>query len=140
MTMREPTDCGLCPWSQVFPDDATADRMLTGHRDRMHPDIVPVDEVCDQLWEDHSSERDAVIWAIEYVAGQNGGRVDPNEVRTLIPPHVTPQVVGSVYNVLRRRGRLRLTGEKVPNLDRKGRNTNKDCSIYELVAEGRMTA
>lgn len=134
-TLRQPTDCGLCPWSQVFEDDATAERMLTKHRDRMHPDLVPADEICDQLWDDHGSERDAIIWAIEHVAGSHGGHVDPNEVRSLIPPHVTPQLIGSVYNVLTRRGRLRRTDERVPNRDTRGRNTNKDLPIYLLATE-----
>jgi hypothetical protein len=128
----EPTDCGVCPWSQVFPNEATADRMLAQHYERQHPDLVPIDEVCDRLWDDHGSERDAIIWAIEHIGAENAGRVNPNLVRQLIPPHVTPQLIGSVYNVLVRRGRLRRSDEQVPNTDRRGRNTNKNLPVYYL--------
>lgn len=134
-TKGVPTDCGLCPWSVPFDNAAAAERGLAQHRERLHPDLVPADEICDQLWDEHGSERDAIIWAIEHVAAEHGGRVDPNEVRTLIPPHVTPQLIGSVYNVLGRRGRLRRTEERVPNRDTRGRNTNKDLPIYLLIAE-----
>lgn len=101
----------------------------------LHADEAPptTAQICDDMVDRHPTEVDIVTRVIETVAAENAGRVNPNIVRLRIPGGVTPQVVPSTYNVLLREGRLRPTGVKVPNTDRKGRNTNKDIEIYELV-------
>jgi hypothetical protein len=127
-----------CLWELDVAEDKVAEfeqRHLTSSP--LHADEVPpVAEVADDVIYKHPTEFDTVVRVIEAVAAENAGRVNPNLVRLRIPGHVTPQVVPSTYNQLLRKGRLRATGVKVPNTDRKGRNTNKDIDVYELV-EGR---
>ena len=99
-----------------------------------HADEQPTTaDICDDVIDKHPSEYDTVVRVIEAVAAENAGRVNPNIVRPRIPGHITPQVVSSAYNQLLRKHRLRPTGVKVPNTDRKGRNTNKEIDVYELV-------
>jgi hypothetical protein len=44
VTVREPTECGLCPWSQVFGDDETAMRKLAVHREQRHGELQRLPE------------------------------------------------------------------------------------------------
>lgn len=127
---RDPEPCDF----EVLCDSAVdQQRIETAHLQRWHADSPPAtDDLCQQVFEQHANESEVVIQAIEYVARRFGGRVDPNEVRPLIAPGITPQVIGSVYRVLRKRGRLTVDGENVNN-DTRGRNAGKKQPVYRLV-------
>lgn len=135
MTLAKCTAERRCPWELDVADDKVEEfeqRHLMSSP--LHADEQPsTAEICDDVIDKHPTEYDTVVAVIEAVAAENAGRVNPNIVRPRIPGHITPQVVSSAYNQLLRKHRLRATGVKVPNTDRKGRNTNKKIDVYELV-------
>lgn len=126
-------DAEPCAFEVPCDTPTRRDELELAHMRRWHADSPPAtDDLCQQLFEQHANESEVVIQAIEYVARRFGGRVDPNEVRPLIAPGITPQVIGSVYRVLRKRGRLTVDGENVNN-DTRGRNAGKKQPVYRLV-------
>lgn len=78
----------------------------------------------------HRAEVERVIWA---VALDNGGHIDPNEVRARIPAWVQPQLIGPTYRRLCQQGFLVPNGWTISN-DTKGRNSGKPARTY-MVAE-----
>jgi len=123
-----------CQWSQWRDDPQAAQRIYEQHLARWHADAPPAtDELCQRMVAEHAGEAETVVLAIE-TAWRMYGRVDPNEVRPLIPPGITAQVIPSVYNVLKRQGRLRPVEQGVSN-DTHGRNVGKVTTIYRLVDE-----
>lgn len=128
--------CAYCAWQFVFPTLAAKDKGEAKHAERWHGDItIATDEVCQQMVNSHSDEAQLVVEAIEACARVNHGRVDPNVVRELLPRLEHPQVVGSVYRVMRNDGRLRPVDQGVNNDTRAG-NAGKPSTIYQLVANG----
>lgn len=81
----------------------------------------------------HARERAAVVDAIREVALDNGGEVNPNLVRPLIPEWVGPRVVSAVYGALSRRKVLVFARWGV-NLDEDGGNNGKPARIYRWSA------
>ncbi|OXM73073.1 MULTISPECIES: hypothetical protein [Amycolatopsis] len=79
----------------------------------------------------HEDDRAAVVRAILAAAAADGGRVDPNAVRKLIPDNVYPRVIGATYLTLAKKGLLVVDGWTVSE-DRAGRNTGKPCRLYRL--------
>jgi hypothetical protein len=92
--------------------------------------------VCELVFGDpiHARERAAVIDAIRQDAAGHDRQVDPNRVRSLIPPWVGPRVVSATYNALRTRGLLVRQGW-TQNEDRRGRNVGKPQSVYRWTGE-----
>lgn len=84
----------------------------------------------------HDSDRAAVIGAILSVGRDDGGVVDPNEVRARLDTTVYPRVVGAVYQSLAKRGVLVADGWVISK-DRRGRNSGKPCRRYRLRASTR---
>ncbi|GAA5119076.1 hypothetical protein [Haloechinothrix salitolerans] len=84
----------------------------------------------------HDRDRAAVIGAILSVGRDNGGVVDPNDVRSRLGGSVYPRVVGAVYQSLAKRGVLVGDGWVISK-DRRGRNSGKPCRRYRLRASTR---
>jgi hypothetical protein len=125
--------CAHCPWEITVPTLARKQAAEAAHTELRHSTPAPVsDDVCDQLALTHPSEMQVVIDTIEACARVNHGQVDPNVVRELLPAGITPQVIPAAYNRMRRQGRLEVVGE-TPNLDTRGRNTNKKSTLYKLI-------
>lgn len=70
----------------------------------------------------HRTDREVIIAAIEDVAAENGGRVDPNELRRVIAGQVQPQVIGAVVQGLARRGHLEPDGFTITEGSSSGNN------------------
>lgn len=81
----------------------------------------------------HDRDRAAVIAAIMAAAAADGGRVDPNQVRKLIPDNVFHKIVGPTYMALARKGVLEVDGWTVSE-DRRGRNSGKPARCYRLIS------
>jgi len=125
-----------CNWSQWRDNPQAAQRIYEQHVARWHADAPPAtDDLCTQLVAEHAGETEVIIAAFE-TAQRMYGRVDPNEVRGLIPPGITPQLVGATYNVLKRQGRLRPVEQGV-STDTHGRNVGKPTTVYQLVEQAR---
>jgi len=109
------------------------------HLNRWHGEEPPAtDELCQQMFEQHADESEVIIRAIETCAQMHGGVVDLNELRVLIPPGITPQLRGSVVNVLRARGQL-VRIDKNVNDDKASRNAGKEQWRYRLVDPATQT-
>lgn len=87
----------------------------------------------------HEDDRAAVVRAILAAAAADNGRVDPNQVRKLIPDNVYPRVTGAVYQSLAKKGVLVVDGWTVSE-DTTGRNTGKPCRVYRLQILGSRAA
>lgn len=125
--------CPYCVWGPQVANVSHKEKAEAAHRERWHSEQTPgTDELCDELVATHVNERDVIERAIEACAVVNQGRVDPNVVRELLPPGITPQLIGAVYNVLRRRGRLEPVEQGV-STDTQGRNVGKPTTVYRLV-------
>lgn len=79
-------------------DDATQDTL----------DLLRIDPA-------HRTDRDVVEYAVEKVAYEHGGVIDPNVLRERLKgddgrPRVASPVVGSVINALARAGRIKANG------------------------------
>jgi hypothetical protein len=74
----------------------------------------------------HRAEVERVIWA---VALDNGGHIDPNEVRARIPTWVQPQIVGPTYRAMTLAGDIEPDGWTT-NTDARGRNSGKPARTY----------
>lgn len=61
----------------------------------------------------HRTDRQIILDAIEMVADEHGGVVDPNDLRRLIAGRVQPNVIGATINGLAKQGRLEPTGHFV---------------------------
>ena len=124
LTLRR---CDGCPWEQDDPDGTK----LAIHKQRRHTSTVEAVTALITADPSHAEDVQTVIDAIEMVARDNDGQVDPNAVRRLLPAHVHPQTIGAVYNQLTSRGRLERIGWTT-NEDRAGRNYGKPLALYEL--------
>lgn len=136
---RPPTlgSCPYCAWEFVFPTVAAKEKGEAKHAERWHGEVTPgTDELCDEMVARHGDEHTEIVRAIEACAVVNHGRVDPNVVRQMLPPGITPQLIGAVYNVLRRSGRLQPIEQGVNN-DTHGRNVGKPMTIYRLFGDER---
>jgi hypothetical protein len=118
----------------VCQSEQHKERVEQAHMNRHHDASVPTESVTDDMWSRHADERALIVKAIEATAFVNGGKVDMNVVRQLIPEVVTPQLVGAVVNVLLRQGRLERVGWTT-NQDRRGRNVGKPAPLYALVGD-----
>src|SRR4051794_4950040 len=58
--LREPTECGLCPWEQVFADDDAAERGLAKHRQVRHGEAATMDSA---TWRDRAIEAIRILAA-----------------------------------------------------------------------------
>jgi hypothetical protein len=126
----------FCKWEFMFPTLAAKEKGVAKHGERWHGDVsVDTDEVCEQMVVNHSDEAQLVVEAIVAVARVNHGKVDPNAVRELLPTLEHPQVIGSVYRVMRNDGRLKPVEQGVNN-DTKSGNAGKPQPIYEYVGHG----
>lgn len=129
--------CAFCKWEFMFPTLVAKEKGQTKHAERWHGDIsVDTDEVCEQMVATHSDEAQLVVEAIVACARVNGGRVDPNVVREMLPRLEHPQVIGSVYRVMRNDGRLERLEPGVNN-DTASGNAGKPQWVYRLVADDR---
>lgn len=129
---RVVVDCDVnsCSWS-IECDEWEADKRKQAHTATRH---TSPDAITALLAADPSNEegKRAIVAAIEVVARANSGRVSANGVRPLLPQWVQPQLVGAVFQALRKTGRLWVTDEEEPNTDLRGRNTNKVCPVYVM--------
>ena len=121
-----------CEFEVVCQSEQHKDRVEQAHMSRYHDALAATEDVTDEMWTRHADERALIIKAIEATALVNGGKVDMNVVRQIIPDVVTPQLVGAVVNVLLRQGRLERVGWTT-NQDRRGRNQGKPAPLYALV-------
>jgi hypothetical protein len=125
-------ECPRCPsWQvQVF-GDAEKRRLEDKHNARKHAETA--ENITEAMYDDpsHQGDREAIEAAIRAVARFHNGTVDPNKVRKQLPSHVQPQMVGTVYRVMKNRGALVVIGE-VENTDTKGRNTHHRLPLYRL--------
>lgn len=141
------TSCGYCPWSILAANADDKDRKEETHRTRLHSDVAPdTDEMCARMLVEHADAKQIVLDSIVAVARVNGGQVDPNAVRELLPSDLRPpQVIGAVYRMLRSDaglgGRHLVQIGEVVSKDRHGRNSGKPSPLYRLVdVEGAQTA
>lgn len=120
-----------CGWNQAYDTRDEAERRLAVHTETAHQRI---DAITELLTDDPSHEREkrAIVSAIEVAARANGGRVSANDVRPLLPSWVQPQLIGAVFQSLRKSGRLTPTGDDERNTDTRGRNTNKEVPVYVM--------
>lgn len=79
----------------------------------------------------HREEVERVIWA---VALDNGGHIDPNEVRARIPSWVQPQLVGPTYRAMTLARDIEPDGWTT-NTDTRGRNSGKPLRTYRIVPQ-----
>lgn len=126
------TECPKCPrWQVLVFSDAERRRLEGKHNQRLHAETA--ENITEAMYDDptHQGDREAIEAAIRTVARYHHGVVDPNAVRKQIPSHVQPQMVGTVYRVMKNRGALVVIGE-VENTDTKGRNTHHKLPLYRL--------
>jgi len=123
-----------CNFETVCNSEQHRDRVQQSHMERQHAAAPAADDISDDMWSRHVDDRALIVKAIEATALVNGGKVDMNVVRQIIPDAVTPQLVGAVVNVLLRQGRLERIGWTT-NQDRKGRNVGKPAPLYCLVGD-----
>lgn len=133
--------CGYCPGVEVLcVSEEHKAKVERTHQEKWHGELTPgTDALCDELVATHVDERDAIVKAIRACAVVNNGRVDPNVVRQMLPPGITPQLIGATYNVLRRQGVLE-PAEQGVNQDAHGRNQGKPMTIYRLVEAERSAS
>lgn len=79
----------------------------------------------------HAADRAALIAAIFAAAAADGGHVDPNAVRKLVPASVYPRIFGPTYLSLTRKGILTFDSWTV-NEDVAGGNSGKPARTYRL--------
>lgn len=114
--------------------------------DPQQPDLFsqPVDadtaDVLDLVSRDpiHTRDREAILEAILTAARTHAGRVDPNQVRELIPSWVYPRCVGAMYSRLGRAGYLVPDGWTT-STDVAGKNSGKPLRCWRLVREPHTT-
>lgn len=129
--------CAYCPWEFMFPTPTAKDKGEEKHLERWHGDITPAtDQVCEQMVNNHSDEAALVVEAIEACARMSNGVVDQNLVRRLLPRLEHPQVIGSVYRVMKNAGRLKPLDKNI-NDDTRSRNVGKEQARYALVGDER---
>lgn len=129
--------CAYCSWEFMFPTEAAKDKGEEKHLERWHGDITPAtDQVCEQMVANHGDEAQLVVEAIEAAARMSSGVVDQNLVRRLLPRLEHPQVIGSVYRVMKNGGRLKPLDKNI-NDDTRSRNVGKEQARYALVADER---
>lgn len=89
--------------------------------------------ICDLINGDplHAADRAAIVSAVLAAAAADGGRVDPNRVRKLIPDSVYPRIIGSTYQGLVKQGVLAFTGWTISE-DSAGNNVGKPARVYHL--------
>lgn len=128
------TACSKCSWSIAVWSAEEKERREKAHAERAH--MATVEAVTGLVTTDpsHTAEVEAVERAIVYDGRTHGGEVDPNRVRALLPPWITPQVIGATYRTMHDSGRLRVVASTT-NRDRKGRNVGKPLNVYRLTGE-----
>jgi hypothetical protein len=139
MTEELVTSCGYCPWSILAWSADDKARKEQTHRDRLHADVAPdTDEMCARMVGEHREARAMVLQSIRATAHANGGQVDPNVVRHLLPRDLNPpQIVGAVYRLMKMPqgldGQRLVEDGEVISTDSHGRNTGKKVPRYRLV-------
>lgn len=126
------TECPSCPnWQIACEDDEEKARRERTHAQGKHGGVVTSEAVAELMFDDPKNKRgrEVVVECIREVAERNGRRVDSNVVRELLPSWIQPQLVGSVYSVLLRRGLLVPDGD-LKSTDKRGRNGNKKLAAY----------
>lgn len=107
---------------------------------RTQPVDREVQAILDALWEGGDSDRRKVVRAIVLVGRRNRCHVDPNQVRAVLaradgrPDLDKPQVVGAVYNALKRHGVLEFIGW-VKSTDTASGNAGRPVPAYRLVRD-----
>lgn len=79
----------------------------------------------------HEDDRAAVVEAIVRAARDNGGVIDPNDVRGRIPASVYPRVIGATYRSLAQRGAIVPDGWVISK-DTAGRNSGRPARRYRM--------
>lgn len=123
-----------CTFEVICNSEQHKQRVEQTHMERRHAADATPEDVANDMWARHEDERALILKAIEATALVNGGQVDMNVVRQLIPDVVTPQLIGAVVNVLIRQKRLERIGWTT-NTDTRGRNVGKPLPLYALVGD-----
>lgn len=81
----------------------------------------------------HRTDRQIILDAIETVAADGGGLIDPNELRGHLFGRVEPKVIGATIQGLARRGHLEPAGWTVTTGSRTG-NNGRPARVWRRVA------